>query len=146
MTKVLFTVDKVILSIDPGKKKCGIAVVDSRLSFITGEVVNNEELVNRIREYLEKYQIENIAIGSGTNSENIINLIKEKFPDLLITEVAEKDTTRQARKYYFEYYPPTGLLKFIPVSLLIPPRPYDDFAAYVIARRFFHDFKEGNNY
>ncbi len=98
--------DKVILSIDPGKKKCGIAVVDSRLSFITGEVVNNEELVNRIREYLEKYQIENIAIGSGTNSENIINLIKEKFPDLLITEVAEKDTTRQARKYYFEYYPP----------------------------------------
>jgi RNase H-fold protein (predicted Holliday junction resolvase) len=146
LAKVLLTLDKVILSIDPGKKKCGLAVVDDKLRFITGTVVNNEELANRTQEYVEKYLIKNIAIGSGTNSENIINLIKEKFPDLLIMEVAEKDTTRQARKYYFEYYPPTGLLKFIPVSLLIPPRPYDDFAAYVIARRFFHDFKEANSY
>lgn len=133
-----------ILSIDPGKKKCGLAVVDNKLSFITGAVVNKEELTNKMQEYLQKYQIRKIVIGSGTNSENIINLIKEQFPDLLIREVVEKDTTRQARKYYFEYYPPTGLWKFIPVSLRVPPRPYDDFAAYAIARLFFHDYKEGN--
>ncbi len=133
---------KIVLAIDPGKKKCGIAIVDNRLKFITGEVVNNEELPHKIKIYLERYKIKHIVIGSGTNSENIFNLIKKQFPNSVLTEVMEKDTTMQARKRYFDYHPPTGLLKILPISLRIPPRPYDDFAALLIAERFFRDHQD----
>ena len=133
---------KIILSIDPGRKKCGVALVDSKLKYIEGKVILNEELIDRIKYYLVKYNVKNFVVGGGTNSENIIMLIREKFPEILVTVVEEKDTTRQARKYFFEYNPPSGWLKLFPITLLVPPRPYDDFAAYVIGRRFFLDFQK----
>lgn len=135
-------VKKFILSIDPGRKKCGIALVDYKLRYIAGEVVNNERLMDRVKNYLGKYQIKSIVVGSGTNSENIIAVIKKNFPELFITVITEEDTTRLARRYFFEHNPPTGWLKLIPISLRIPPRPYDDFAAYVIARKFFSDYQQ----
>lgn len=136
--------NKIVLSIDPGNKKCGIAVVDSQLKFIAGEVIGKEKLLNKVKIYLDRYKIKNILIGSGTNSENIFDIIKEKFPNLILIKVVEKDTTMQARKRYFEYYPPAGLLKILPISLRVPPRPYDDFAAFVIAERFFQKDKFNN--
>ncbi len=133
---------KIILAIDPGSKKCGIAVVDSNLRYIEGEVVDNEELVDRVKKYKDKYHPNNIIVGSGTNSEIIIAILKDNFPEFLIIPVKEKDTTWQARKYFFQYNPPAGWLRFIPISLRLPPRPYDDFAAYVIARRFFTEYQQ----
>jgi RNase H-fold protein (predicted Holliday junction resolvase) len=135
-------VTKIVLSIDPGKKKCGIAIVDNRLQFITGEVVNTEELVRKVKIYLEKYEINNILIGSGTSSGEMIEIIRKKFPDIMVIKVKEKDTTMLARKRYFEYHPPTGLLKILPISFRIPPCPYDDFAAFVIAERFFQNYQD----
>jgi len=135
--------NKIVLAIDPGKKKCGIAIVDNRLRFITGAVVNSKELVQRIKTYLERYEINNILIGSGTSSGEMIEIISKRFPNAMVIKVTEKDTTMQARKRYFEYHPPTGLLKIFPISFLIPPRPYDDFAALLIAERFFRNH-QGN--
>lgn len=137
--------DTLVLSIDPGREKCGMALVDAELNYIAGSVVKNYELAERIKDYLVKYQVENIIVGSGTNSKNIMEIIKRNFPEYNIIVVKEEDTTRQARKYFFIYNPPRGWLRFLPVSLLIPSRPYDDFAAYVIARIFFSDYKKNNN-
>lgn len=130
---------KVVLSIDPGKKKCGIAIVNNSLEFISGGVVDNENIVERITFYLNRYDIENIIIGSGTNFKNIFDIVKKNFSEIRISKVMEKDTTLEARKRYFEYNPPKGVLKLIPVSFRIPPCPYDDFAAFLIAERFFED-------
>ena len=134
--------DKIILSIDPGRKKCGIALVDFQLKYLMGSVVNSEALLGTIKDYFKKHRFENIIVGSGTNSGAVIATLKEKFPEVGVTVVSEKDTTIEARKYYFEYNPPRGWLKILPRSLRIPPRPYDDFAAYAIARRFFTDCKK----
>lgn len=131
--------DKIVLSVDPGRKKCGIALVDSHLKYLTGSVVENEGLTDIIRGYHKEYRFKNIIVGSGTNSGAIVVALKEKFPEILVTVIPEKDTTLEARKYYFEYNPPRGWQKFLPRSLRVPPRPYDDFAAYVIARRFFRN-------
>ncbi len=137
MNHEAFKVSKNILSIDPGRSKCGIALVNSKLEYINGAVVKNEELIDQIKEYLLDHEIKNIVIGSGTNSEKIIRLIREEFPGYNVFIVEEKDTTRMARKFFFKYNPPSGWLRIFPISMLVPSRPYDDFAAYVIARRFF---------
>jgi len=109
------------------------------LDFISGDVVDNKNIVEKIKICLNRYNIENIIIGSGTNSANIFDIVKKNFSEIRISKVVEKNTTLEARKRYFEYNPPKGVLKLIPVSFLIPPRPYDDFAAFVIAERFFKD-------
>jgi len=127
----------IVLAIDPGKLKCGIAVVNNKLQFIKGDVVENRELIQKIKSYLEKYRISNVLIGSGTNSGEIKKRINNKVPGITIIEISEKDSTMQARKRYFDYYPPVGFLKLFPKTFLIPPRPYDDFAALIIAERFF---------
>ena len=134
---------KTVLAIDPGKKKCGIAIVDNSLRYIEGLVIDKEKIIDKVEIYLEKYRINNIVVGSGTNSGEIIEAIKKRFPIIILTKITEQDTTMQARKRYFDYYPPTGLLKILPESFRIPPRPYDDFAALVIAERFFRD-QQGN--
>jgi RNase H-fold protein (predicted Holliday junction resolvase) len=136
---------KTVLAIDPGKKKCGIAVVDNKLQFIKGDVVENEELIEKVDIFVKKYSINNIIIGSGTNSKEITDTIKKRFAGIAVIEVAEKNTTMQARKRYFDYYPPGGLLRILPRSFLIPSRPYDDFAALIIAERFFKNYEEINN-
>ena len=131
--------DDTLLAIDPGRKRCGIALVNSDLRYLAGSVIKNEDLVDNLRGYIKKYGIRNMIVGSGTNSEIIITTVKEKFPEIFVTIIPERDTTIEARKYYFEYNPPRGWLRIIPSSLRIPPRPYDDFAAYAIARRFFRN-------
>ncbi len=136
--------ERIVLSIDPGRKKCGLAVVDTRLQLIAGEIVGTEQLVNQVKRYLERYSIDCILIGSGTNCGEIMNSIRQRFPDSMLIEVTEKDSTMLARKRYFDYYPPTGFLKILPVSLRVPPRPYDDFAALVIAERYFQIHKKGD--
>ena len=133
---------KIILAIDPGKKKCGIALVDYNLRYLEGEVTINEGLIDRVKYYIDKYHPDALIVGSGTNSESIIAIVKNNFPKFFIIPVKEKDSTWLARKYFFQYNPPTGWLKLIPISLLLPPRPYDDFAAYVIARRFFTEYQQ----
>jgi RNase H-fold protein (predicted Holliday junction resolvase) len=100
---------KIILAIDPGKKKCGIALVDYNLRYIEGEVTINEELIDRIKYYIGKYHPDALIVGSGTNSESIITIIKNNFPEFLIIPVKEKDTTWLARKYFFQYHPPLPL-------------------------------------
>ena len=138
---------KLVLAIDPGKRKCGIAVVNNKLQFIKGEVVENKELIYKIGMHLEKHNISNILIGSGTNSGEIKKRIKEKVSGIIIIEISEKNSTMQARKRYFDYYPPVGFLKIFPKSFLIPPCPYDDFAALIIAERFFknYNYKDVSN-
>jgi RNase H-fold protein (predicted Holliday junction resolvase) len=133
---------KIVLAIDPGKKKCGFAVVDNKLHFIEGEIAENKELIHRIEIYLEKHNISNVVIGSGTNSEEIKKRINENISGISIIQIPEKDTTMQARKRYFDYYPPLGFLRIFPRSFLIPPCPYDDFAALIIAERFFKNYNQ----
>ncbi|MDD4764685.1 MAG: pre-16S rRNA-processing nuclease YqgF [Atribacterota bacterium] len=133
---------KTVLAIDPGRKKCGIAVVNSKLKFIFGEVVDNKELIQKVGPLLKKYNINNLLIGSGTYSDEIKKWIIENFNNIAITEVSEKNTTMQARKRYYNYNPPTGLSKFLPLSFLVPPCPYDDYAALLIAEKFFMNRKK----
>jgi|LDZU01.1.fsa_nt_gi RNase H-fold protein (predicted Holliday junction resolvase) len=133
---------KIVLAIDPGKKKCGIAVVDNKLHFIEGAIVENKELIHKIGMYLEKHSIRHIVVGSGTNSREIKKRINNKVSGINIIEIPEKDSTIEARKRYFDYHPPAGFLKLFPKTFLIPPRPYDDFAALIIAERFFKNYNQ----
>jgi hypothetical protein len=50
--------------------------------------------------------------------------------------VDETDTSYRARALYFADHPPRGWRRLVPLGLQLPPRPIDDYAALLIARRY----------
>ena len=129
--------EEIIIAIDPGTKKCGYAVMDSNLSVLQREVISTEETTKAIENSLNIYKIDKIILGNGTNYKKIEERLKNNFPKLKIILIEEGFSTLEARKKYFEAHPPRGIFKFIPLSLRVPPNHYDDFAAVLLAEKYF---------
>lgn len=127
-----------IVSIDPGREKCGLAVVSENLEVKARKVVSTEEIINELNILLEEFRPTGIIIGSGTYSKKIREKIKDKFEKIPLDVVDESHSTEQARKKYFKENPPRGLWRLIPLSLQVPSQPYDDYAAIVLAEKYFN--------
>ena len=100
---------RAVLGIDPGTRKTGYALVADAAS-------------------------PSVALGGGTN----VRILQERLSVLgvPIHIIDETDTTYRARALYFAENPPKGWRRLIPLGLQLPPRPIDDYAALLIARRY----------
>ncbi len=131
--------EEIIISIDPGTKKCGYAAVDSNLSVLQRKVIPTEKIAGTIEDSLNIYKINKIILGNGTNYKNIEKRLKNHFPRLRIILIEEEFSTLEARKKYFEAHPPRGISKLIPLSLRVPSCHYDDFVAVLLAEKYFRN-------
>jgi RNase H-fold protein (predicted Holliday junction resolvase) len=107
------------------------------LSVLQREVISTEKIAKTIEDSLNIYKINKIILGNGTNYKNIEKRLKNQFPQLKIILIEEEFSTLEARKKYFEAHPPQGISKLIPLSLRVPPCYYDDFAAVLLAEKYF---------
>lgn len=131
----------VFLAIDPGRFKCGLAVMDVDGHVKEREIIDAELLQARITYLRKKYdKLSAIVLGSGTGHRPILTML-QKFArkELSIELVSERNTTEQARVRYFEKHPPEGLLKLVPRGLLVPPRSIDDYAAVIIGETYIKE-------
>lgn len=130
---------KVVLAIDPGSSKCGLALVVrakvGELDLLWHNVVPTESLESMMIEAraVEPYNM--IIVGNGTSSSTILDRIRESFPAIGVLVVNERDTTLQAREKYWQHHPRKGWRRLFPSSMQVPPEAYDDFAAFVLAER-----------
>ncbi len=126
-----------ILGVDPGTRKVGFAILDG-----AGETRDlGIELIGdfgaRVKGLLERWTFTTIAIGTGTNARTLgRELAGLGIP---VIYVDERETTLRARSLYFADHPPRGWRRLIPLGMQVPPRPIDDYAAVLIARRFLAD-------
>ena len=127
-----------ILAIDPGREKTGIAILNNS-DVLEHKIINSEELVQTIKNMIEKYIIKTIIMGNGTSSKKKYDLLKREFIDRDIVLINEYRTTDEARKLYFQENPPKGWKKLIPLGMQVPPVPVDDYAAIVIGRKYLKD-------
>jgi RNase H-fold protein (predicted Holliday junction resolvase) len=126
-----------VLGVDPGTRKCGYAVVTALdAPPLALGVVAVDALPAQVRELAERFPIDAIAIGRGTNAAAIANAVGEL--GLPLEFVDERETTLRARARYFRDHPPRGWRRLIPLGMLLPERPVDDYAALLIAERFLH--------
>jgi RNase H-fold protein (predicted Holliday junction resolvase) len=123
-----------VLAIDPGRWKCGLAVVDTADGLLERGVVPREQLAEIIHAWCARHQPHLVLLGSGTGSRGLSELLGS-LP-VPLQRVAERDTTRLARARYFSDHPPRGWRRLLPVSLQTPLVPIDDYAAWMIAERF----------
>jgi RNase H-fold protein (predicted Holliday junction resolvase) len=123
-----------VLGVDPGRDKAGFAVLDGDGAVIEAGVVPLGALRDRLAWVISGRAVEAVALGRGTNAAAVADLLCEF--GLPIHRVDEYETSRRARELYFEDHPARGWRRLIPRGLQLPPRPIDDYAAILIARRF----------
>lgn len=75
-----------------------------------------------------------VVVGNGTGSAAVVERLRRRGLEPVLVD--EKDTTLIARQLYFRDHPPRGLARLLPPGMRAPPRPIDDYAAYVIALRW----------
>ena len=126
-----------ILGVDPGTRKIGFAVVDEAGHPQCLGIEAIEVFVPRVQSLMERWAFAAIAIGTGTNARTLgRGLAALGIP---VTYVDERETTLKARSLYFADHPPRGWRRLIPLGMQLPPRPIDDYAAVLIARRYLAD-------
>lgn len=123
-----------VLAIDPGRQKCGMAVLDGEGGLIERRIVSRGELPEIVRDWCDHYQPDLLLLGTGTGSRDLLQPLGA-LP-VPLRRVPERETTRRARHRYFADHPPRGWRRLIPRSLQTPAVPVDDYAAWIIAERF----------
>ena len=120
-----------LVSIDPGKNKCGLVLAEISEKKVYKAIILKSELVADYLRNLNTFEdISKIIIGNGTSSKEM----KEKL-DFLKKEIItfeEKNTTYRAKARYFELFPIRGLKFLIPREVFILNKNLDAIAALII--------------
>jgi RNase H-fold protein (predicted Holliday junction resolvase) len=126
----------VYLGFDPGKDKCGVAVVDHSGRALYHEVWLSATLVEDLPALCAQWQISQVVMGDRTTARQWQQKLTAALPEMLISLVDEHYSTIEARDLYWEMYPPQGLQRLVPQGMRLPPRPIDDLVAIILVRRY----------
>ena len=127
---------KLILAIDPGRGKCGLAVVN-KSGTVHRAIVPREGIVFAVKDCLQRFTgIDRVVLGDRTGSHELRAELKSVVAGIPVSFVDEHLSTQEARRLYWQENPPRGWRRLMPLSLQVPPEPYDDLVAVVLARRY----------
>ena len=125
-----------LISIDPGKWKCGLVLAEiSEKKVYKAIVLESESIENHIRNLNASEDISQIIIGNGTSSEDIrekLNFFKKE-----IITFEEQNTTYRAKARYFELFPIKGWKFLIPREVFILNKNLDAISALIILEDFY---------
>ena len=127
-----------LISIDPGKCKCGLVLVDLHQKKVDQAIVLNTEILPKYVKTLNSSEkISKVIIGNGTTSKQ--NIEKLKFIKKNIIIVEEKNSTFRAKKRYFELFPIRGLKILLPKEVFILNKNLDALSALIILEDYCND-------
>ncbi len=127
----------VILGFDPGRQKCGLAVmgVDRRVYY--HEVISAEKTIETIQSLRERFPISLLVMGDQTSSKAWKQKLETELIDpMRVITVDERNSSLEARDRYWQLHPPKGLNRLIPEGMRTPPRPIDDIVAILLIERY----------
>ena len=125
------------ISVDPGNKKCGLLLADKKSGNVVEAGISS---LTRISDIIllwdEKYLIEKILIGNGTNCKYIEDHLKQ-INIYNFAYVNERGSTLRARFRYWEIWPPNFFIRWLPKEILFPPKNLDAVVALILLEDFF---------
>jgi len=136
-----------VIAVDPGRDKCGIAVVRADGTVIAKAIVARQEAVDRVMELARAHAVSVVVLGDRTGSRALAREIQElggraAGGAVRVVFVDEHESSMEGRRRYLEDHPLRGLGRLVPVSLRTPGEPFDDYVAVVLAERFFHSVEK----
>lgn len=125
-----------ILGFDPGRDKCGLAVIGLDRQLHYHQVVSASEALKTIQALRQKFPISVLVMGDQTTAKQWKQQLMRDLPPLHIVLVDERYSSLEGRDRYWQMYPPKGLTRLLPRSLRTPPRPWDDIVAILLIERY----------
>ncbi|MGB7417492.1 MAG: pre-16S rRNA-processing nuclease YqgF [Thermosynechococcaceae cyanobacterium] len=130
----------VILGFDPGRDKCGVAVMGRDRTLYWHEVVRSEDAIATLQALCNEYPISHFVIGNQTTSKQWQQRLQPLKVE--IVPVDERNSTLEARDRYWQMYPVSGLARLWPQGLRTPPRPIDDIVAILLIERYLDGLEQ----
>jgi len=125
-----------IIAIDPGRKKCGLILADLQTrQILEGRVVDESIVLRLIDVWIGQNSVEKILLGNGTSSQDWKKLLDGLAS---IDMVDEKGTTFRARQRYWELWPPSIWIRWIPRGMILPSDNLDAVAALLLLEDYFN--------
>lgn len=132
----------VILGFDPGRQKCGLAIMGVDRILRYQAVVAVDAVMATIEQLRQQFPISTIVLGDQTGSKQWKDNLSQLEDPPRIMVVDERYTSLEARDRYWQMHPPSGLGKLLPQSLRTIPRPIDDIVAILLIERYLHRLTE----
>jgi RNase H-fold protein (predicted Holliday junction resolvase) len=123
---------------DPGKDKCGLAIVSADGQPLRHEVIASDRALTTLKSWSQEFVIPTLILGDQTGSKQWRSKIQAVLPDLDIQVIDERFSSQEARDRYWDVYPATGLQKLVPRGMRTPPRAIDDLVAIILVERFLN--------
>lgn len=124
-----------ILGFDPGRDKCGLAVMGQERLYYH-QVVPASDAIALIEALRQQFPISLMVMGNQTTAKDWQEKFTAVLPSLSIVMVDERYTSLEARDRYWQMYPPTGFSRLIPQGMRQPPRPIDDIVAILLIEKY----------
>ena len=125
------------MGIDPGRDKCGVAILTSAGEIKFQRVIATDELDSAIKNLSAQFEIKSVILGDGTTHKAAAEKILAA--GLTFQLVNEKHTTEEARREYWKKNPPRGWRKLLPTSMQVPPEPVDAIVAEILVKRILSE-------
>ena len=120
-----------LISIDPGKYKCGLVLAEISERKVYEAIILKSELLEQYVKHLNTFEnISKIIVGNGTTSKDITQRLDFFKKEIISFE--EKNTTYRAKARYFELFPISGLQSLIPREVFILNKNLDAISALII--------------
>ena len=125
-----------VITIDPGKSKCGLVLAEISEKKVYKAIILKSELIeNYVRNLITAEDISQIIIGNGTTNREIREKL-DFFKKEIIT-FEEKNTTYRAKARYFELFPISGLKFLMPREVFILNKNLDAISALIILEDYY---------
>jgi RNase H-fold protein (predicted Holliday junction resolvase) len=131
-----------VIAVDPGRAKCGVAVLAGDGTILDRAIVLTETLHSYVVEQVRRFAPVAVIVGQGTGSAPVIAALRSRCGDVPVIPVDEAHTSELARARYLAEVPATGLRRLLPHFLRSPEQPYDDFVAVILAERWLKNQAE----
>lgn len=126
-----------ILGFDPGRDKCGVAVMGTDRQLLYHQVVPSTEAIATLQQLCQQFAIETLVMGDQTTAKRWREQIsRDLLTPVPIVLVDERYSSLEARDRYWQMFPPQGLQRLIPQGFREPPRPIDDIVAILLIERY----------
>jgi len=124
-----------LLAMDPGRAKCGLAVVQWDGRVLARAVVPSERALAQAQAWSRTYRPRYLVLGDGTTGRAWRDRLAgaEGLPPVVLVD--EAHSSEEGRRRYVELHR-RGWRRWVPAGLLTPPEPYDDLVAVILAERF----------
>lgn len=126
----------VILGFDPGRQKCGLAVMGLDRNLYYHQVIAAQTAIDTIQTLRQQFPISLLVMGDQTSAQDWKQKLTALPEPLRVVLVDERYSTLEARDRYWQMYPPRGFNRLLPRGMRTVARPIDDIVAILLIERY----------